>query len=242
LNPIEIFACIPQKQAGFFRIRVPIPAGDFSALLVPKLRQIAESYGCGEFRCTPRHELEILYIRESDVPAVLSALDSLAVCIHADARQPNVVACPGADQCPVAYAKTKNLYFEIEAFLQKSKASSDLPPDFQIAISGCPNECSQVLINDVGFVGAIGTYGGHKLQGFEMTAGGSFRGEGRLATKIAFVSEEDVIPTLRDVLEIYRQQAERGTPFHDFFLETGPEEFSRLLMQQLKQRLWFFQI
>jgi dissimilatory sulfite reductase (desulfoviridin) alpha/beta subunit len=159
-----------------------------------------------------------------------------------EGRHPNVVACPGADHCTAAYARTKNLYFEIESLLLKTETTRTLPPDFQVAVSGCPNECSQVLINDIGFIGAIGSYQGQKAQGFEMVVGGSIRGEGQLATRIAFVSSEDVVPTLRDVIEIYYQQAVEGTPFHDFFFFKGPEAFSMLLLQQLKQRMSFFQI
>jgi sulfite reductase beta subunit-like hemoprotein len=233
---------IAQKQAGFFIVRFPIPAGDLAASLVPELRQIAEHYGQGEFRCTGRHELEIPFIREGDVQTALSALKQLGIRPAGENQHPNVVACPGTDHCPVAFANTKKLCFEIEAFLQKAGKSGALPPEFRIAISGCPNECSQVLINDIGFVGTIGSYGGQKVQGYEMAAGGSLRGEGCLATRIAFVSPEDVIPTLRDVLGIYRQHAAAGVLFHEFFVKTGAEAFSMLLLEQLKRRMWFFQI
>jgi dissimilatory sulfite reductase (desulfoviridin) alpha/beta subunit len=233
---------IAQKQAGFFTIRVSIPGGDLPASIVPDLRQIAESYGRGEFRCTGRHELEIPFIRECDVGTVVSALGRFGFRIAGEGQRPNVVACPGADHCSVAYVKTKRVCEEIEAFLQKAEKNEALPPEFRVAVSGCPNECSQVLINDIGFVGAVGAYGGRKILGFELAAGGSLRGEGRLATRIAFVSPEDVVPTLRDALEIYRQRAAPGAPFHEFFFAAGPEEFSTLLLQQLKQRMWFFQI
>jgi len=233
---------IAQKQAGFFRIRFPVPAGDLPASLVPALRQIAERWGNSEFRCTGRHELEIPFVRECDVQQVLSSLQQLGFRPTGESQRPNVVACPGTDHCPVAMAKTKDLCLEVEAFLLKAEKGGTLPPEFKVAISGCPNECTQVLVNDVGFIGAIGSYGGQKLQGFELAAGGSLQGDGRLAARIAFVSPEDVISTLRDVLEIYRQRAVKGTPFHEFFFETGPEEFSTLLLEQLKRRMWFFQI
>jgi sulfite reductase beta subunit-like hemoprotein len=242
LNPSGEFACIRQIQEGFVRIRFPVPAGDLPASFVPELRRIAEHYGRGEFRCTGRHELEIPFIQECDVQVVTRALVQLGIRTAGRSHRPNVIACPGMDHCSVAYAKTKYLYFEVESFLRKVEQNGLLPPEFRVAISGCPNECSQVMINDVGFVASIGSYGGQKTQGFELAVGGSLSKEGRLATRIAFVSPEDIVPTLRDILEIYRQRAAVSTPFHDFFFETGPEEFSMLLMQQLKQRIWFFQI
>jgi sulfite reductase (ferredoxin) len=242
LNHIAVAFSVPQKQPGFFRIRISIPAGDLPASLVPALKQIAENYGRGEFRCTGRHEIEIPFIPEPDAQTVLAALGRLGIRATGENPYPNVIACPGTDHCPVAYAETKRLCLEIQSFLRKAQSSGGLPPEFRVAISGCPNECSQVMINDVGFVGAIGSYGGQKAQGFELAVGGSSRGEGRLATRIAFVGPEDVIPTLRDVLEIYRQRAASGAPFHDFFFETGPEEFSSLLLEQLKHRMWFFAI
>jgi len=242
LIPIGAVTRIPQKQAGFFRIRLRLPAGDLTASRVSEIVKIAENYGRGEFRCTGRHELEVPFIQEHNLETVMSALERLGIRATKEGQHPNVVACPGSDHCPVAFAGTKDLCLEIETFLNKIENSGILPPEFRVAVSGCPNECSQTRVNDIGFIGTFGSYGGEKLQGFELVAGGSLLGAGRLATRIAFVSREDIIPTLRDVLGIYRKQASSGMAFHDFFWETGPAEFSMLLLQKLKQRMWFFQI
>lgn len=233
---------LPQKQEGFARVRLRLPARDLSASRVSGIGRIAANYGCGELRCTGRHEIEIPFILHKNLEAVGSALAQLGIQICLENQHPNVVACPGSDRCPVAYEKTKDLCVEIEAFLNREENGGILPPEFTVAVSGCPNECGQTRVNDIGFIGAFGSYGGAKLKGFEMVAGGSLRDSGRLAARIAFVSSEDIIPTLRDVLGIYRKKASVGTEFHDFFWETGPEGFSILLLEKLKQRMWFFQI
>lgn len=242
LSRVGSIQWLPQKQEGFSRIRLRLPAGDLEASCVSAICRIALDYGNGELRCTGRHELEIPFIREIDFKAVTAAIEKLGIQISREDQHPNVVACPGSDCCPVAFGHTKDLCREIDAFLNREEDRGALPPEFRVAISGCPNECSQTRVNDLGFVGTFGSYGGKKLQGFEMVAGGSLRDSGRLATRIAFVSSEDIVPTLRDVLSIYRQTASAGMAFSDFFWETGPEEFSMHLLRKLKQRMWFFQI
>lgn len=102
--------------------------------------------------------------------------------------------------------------------------------------------CSRFAVNDIGFVGAAGAYGGRKVLGFELVVGGSTSGEGRLAERIAFLSLEDIIPTFRDLLDVYGELASPGAHFADFFFETGAEELSHLLLERLRKRMWFFQI
>jgi sulfite reductase (NADPH) hemoprotein beta-component len=237
LNQNAAAAAVPQKHPGFVRIRISIPAGDLPASLMPALREIAENHGRGEFRCTGRHEIEIPFVRDSDAGSVFSALGRLGIQAAEESPHPNVVACPGADLCSVAYVKTRSLCIEIQSLLRKVRNSDGLPPGFRVAISGCPNECSQVMVNDVGFIGAVGSYGGQKTPGFELAVGGSLKGDGRLATRISFIPQGDVIPTLRDMLQIYRECAANGVPFLDFFVEMGAEKFSALLRAHLPHRL-----
>jgi len=206
------------------------------------LCDIASNYGRGEIRSTVRHELEIPFVRESDVEVVLRVLHNLRLRTEALEARPNVVACPGADYCASALVKTGKLAHDLEAFLNAASDAHRLPPELRVALSGCPNECSHPHLNDVGFVGTAGAYAGHKVRGFELVVGGSARGDGRLAERIAFLSPEDVVPTLRDLVEVYRDTAAEGSRFAEFFFDTGAEELSRLLQKKLGQRMWFFEI
>jgi sulfite reductase beta subunit-like hemoprotein len=210
--------------------------------MAAELSTLAERFGRGELRATVRHELEIPFVSEPRLDALAGELRRLGLCSRAPSGRPNVVSCPGADQCSVAFVKTKNLCGDIEGFLNSLAGDQAFPPEFRVAISGCPNECSQARFNDIGFVGVVGAYGGRRLQGFELVAGGSARGEGRLAERIAFVSPEDVIPTLRDLIDIYRESRVKDSTFGDFFFDVGAEEFSRLLRDKLSLRMLFFQI
>ena len=157
-------------------------------------------------------------------------------------ERPNVVACPGADQCTSAFVMTKRICLDVEAYLCETADEGPLPPGLRVAISGCPNECSHARINDVGFVGSVGVYGGRKLKGFELVVGGCISGDGLLAERIAFVTASDVVPTLRDIIEIYRESAAEGTPFDKFYFTVGQEDFTRMMHAKLGQRMWFFEI
>lgn len=233
---------IPQKQSGLYRVRFALCAGDVDAVVARRLTVIAARYGAGELRSTGRQELEIPFVGEADIEAVLSELRRLGLCGPGVRSHPNVVACPGADLCSVALVSTKKTCNDLDAFLRGASENGPLPHDFRVAVSGCPNECSQAGINDVGFVGAVGSYGGRRVPGFELVVGGSVNGPGRLAERIAFISPEDVVPTLRDLLDLYNEFASNGACFSNFFFEIGAEELSGLLLEKLRQRMWFFQI
>ncbi|MEW6360275.1 MAG: hypothetical protein AB1696_28335 [Planctomycetota bacterium] len=235
-------AVLPQRQAGLARVRCAVPAGDLTAETLERLCAIAEKYGDGDVRCSSRHEIEIPSLREEDIAAVLAELRRLPLRVDGILERPNVVACPGADECQAAYVKTKKLCHDIEAFLTEAAEQGPLPREFRVALSGCPNECSHGHINDIGFVGSVGARGGRKLRGFDLVVGGSVHGEGRLGERIAFVSPEDVVPTLRDLLSIHRENTTAGISFSDFFLDIGPEELMAKLEEKLSERIWFFEI
>ncbi len=162
-------AIIKQKQPGYFRLRFALTAGDLESKDIKALCAITEKYGRGELLCTPRHELEIPFVRESDLDAVLNDIEALAFQARGLLERPNVVACPGTDHCVTAYVRTKKLCNDLEAFLRS----------------------------------------------------------------------EDVVPTIRDLLEIYRETATEGISFGNQFLELGAKEFSMKLQEKLSQRIWF---
>ncbi len=232
-------AIIKQKQPGYFRLRFALTAGDLESKDIKALCAITEKYGRGELLCTPRHELEIPFIRESDVDAVLHDIEALAFRVRGLLERPNVVACPGTDHCLTAYVRTKKLCNDLEAFLVSAADEGPLPPELRVALCGCPNDCSHTRLNDIGFIGSMGAREQQKVRGFDLVLGGSSCGDGRLAEHIAFLSSEDVVPTIRDLLEIYRETATEGISFGNQFLELGAEEFSMKLQEKLSQRIWF---
>jgi len=233
---------LPQRQPGLVRIRFAISAGDLTASTAEALASLADSYGRGQIRTTPRHELEIPFVREADAETVVSRLKDLGLRTEGVLARPNVVACPGADQCTSAFVNTKPVCRSLEACLREDAAVGPLPPGLRVAVSGCPNECSHASVNHIGFVGAVGVYGGKKLRGFELLVGGYLEGDGRLGERIAFVSPDDVAPALRVLIDIYREAAQDGQPFDQFYEEMGDQELTARLHGKLSQRMWFFEI
>ncbi len=237
-------AILSQKQEGFFRIRIALIAGDMSAATAEAIASIAQRYGIGEIRCTPRHEVEIPFVRPSCIEAMLKEVESLGLRIADLCERPNVVACPGADQCPKAYVKRKRLCADIDSFLTEraQRGGTAVPIKLRIALSGCPNECSHARVNDIGLVGSIITQSSRRIRGFEIFLGGSHDGSGVVAEQVAFVSPEDVIPTIRDLLEIYGDTAQEGMTFSEMLLDLGIDEIVARLQNKLSQRIWFYDI
>lgn len=232
-------AILPQEQAGFCRVRLGLTAGDVDATTVAALCELSRKYGRGDIRATLRHELEIPSVKESDAQALAQELADLGLRTDGLLERPNVVACTGGDQCSTAYVRTKKVCQDVEAFLREAADDGPLPLDLRVALSGCPNECSHVHLNDIGFVGSVGEHAGAKVRGFTLVLGGSSRGEGRLAEPVAFLRAEDVVPTLRDLLNIYQCMAPEGRRFTDFYASIARDRIAEALRQELRQRLAF---
>ncbi len=234
---------LPQKQADYFRLRMALPAGDLKADTLEALSEIADKFGQGEIRITPRHEIEIPFIHKNVTQSAYSAVKALALQVIGTKQRPNLTACPGTDTCTTAISETRTLCLGINKFLDETEKHHGLPAGLRIAISGCPNECSHVSVNDIGFVGAAGAFGGKRYSGFEVHVGGSLPNNARTGERIAFVSREDLIPTLRDLLAIYDENREdKALAFTDFVLELGVEQLSRHMERKLNERIWFFRI
>jgi dissimilatory sulfite reductase (desulfoviridin) alpha/beta subunit len=234
---------LPQRQAGLCRIRIAAVAGDLPAETLGALASLATSYGRGEVRLTPRHEIEIPFVRFSDLETVLGEIRTLELRAQGLLERPNVVACPGADHCSKAYLATKKLCRDIEAFLDAAAGRGErLPRELRIALSGCPNECSHARLNDIGFVGSIVARGAYRRTGFEMFLGGSPHSSAELGEHIAFVRAEDVVATVRDLVEIYAEAAAEGMTFRHLLLERGPEEICERLQKRVSERIWFYDI
>lgn len=232
----------PQTGHGLYRIRIAAEAGDLPSSVAIVIGELARDFGNGEVRMTLRHELEIVGIPEPQVETVADRVRSLGLRCESIEARPNVVACPGADHCSSAFVHTKSVCRALEALLRDAAGVGPLPLGFRVAVAGCPNECSHTSINDVGFVGSIGVYGGRKLKGVELLVGGSTEGDGRLGERIAFVTSDDIVPTLRDLIEIYRETKAGEQSFAQFYEQMGQEELTRLLYEKLNQRMWFFEI
>jgi sulfite reductase (ferredoxin) len=133
------------------------------------------------------------------------------------------LACPAIPTCGLAISESERTLPGIIDELEKDLARLGLA-DAQISIrmTGCPNGCARPYQSDIGIVGRSGTK-------YTLYVGGSTLGD-RLNEELKdLVPTEEIVPTLRVVLEAYREGRRPGEGLGDFCQRFGLQRLRQLV-------------
>lgn len=222
-----------------YMIRLRLPGGALSAQNWIDLNEVANEHSTGVIKITTRQTVQLHGIVKSDIKPTIQAfnaakLDSIATC--GDINR-NVTCASHPKQSAIhaeifSYAnkisellmpKTK-AYYEIwldeEKILNKKEEEDPLyqdrylPRKFKIGIAIPPNNNSDVFTNDLGLVAIIEN---NQLLGFNIAVGGGLSTThgnaetyARLGTVIGFVSKENVLDVVYEVVTTQRDYGNRS--------------------------------
>ncbi|PLX81039.1 MAG: nitrite reductase [Desulfuromonas sp.] len=127
---------------------VPVFAGELSTRLLLRLADAAELYAADVLLLTSDQDIAFL-------PATNEAGEALARWFRENETDTTTVAhnrvcraCPGNHECRMGLVPTREVAAEI------GRLADQLDTCPSIAISGCPNSCSQPQLADIGIVGS----------------------------------------------------------------------------------------
>lgn len=159
---------------GQFMMRIRIPAGSASSAQLRALAAIAAEYGRGELDITTRQQIQIRWLRIESIPTIYERLAAVGLTAKQTGMDNvrNVMCCPLAgltphelfDAAPVARAYTQ-LFVGQRAF-------TNLPRKFNVAISGCLDNCLPLETQDIGLGPAIRDLDGAPVAGLNVRVGG----------------------------------------------------------------------
>jgi len=135
--------------------RLALPLGDIAPEMVLELMDAVEAVGA-EVRLGLEHDLLILGGVKPSLGPRLAALGG----------GNTVVACPGAAWCSKGFVDCRAV---------AGRIAVALPRGCRLAVgcTGCPNNCSQAAVQDIGLVGRMLRRDGREhVQGFRVFAGG----------------------------------------------------------------------
>lgn len=145
-------------RARRFRVRLAFPLGDIQPEEADALAEAVERSDC-LMRIGPEHDLFLFAEREPELPAELTQI----------VDGPRVVACPGSTWCKRGLVDTRRT----ARLILKSLTYG---ADASVHLSGCPNDCAQASVAEIGLVGRITSAQGEREECFRLLAGG---GQGR---------------------------------------------------------------
>ncbi|MFY3742558.1 nitrite/sulfite reductase [Anaeromyxobacter sp. Red801] len=207
---------LPQRQAGYAIVAASLAQGDATAAQLEALAALAEAYGDGVVRFTSGGHVLLRWVREEDVPALHARLAAAGLGRDGAGSAADVVACPGADVCRLAVTRTRALARLIEAEVRRAVPGAAAAP-LPVAMSGCPNGCSQHHLAAIGLQGSARKLGGRAvpqyfvLLGGHVDAGGATFG--RLAAKVPARRVPEALARLTSLYLAGRRDGEAAGPF-----------------------------
>ena len=108
---------------------------------------------------------------------------------------PTIVACPGSTTCPRGLADCGATADKIRATFSSHNLSG-----VRINISGCPNNCAQSTVAQIGLVGLVRPIDGQPTPHYRLFTDGGNGMDDRLAQPSAIVPADDVPGIIRELL------------------------------------------
>ncbi len=208
---------IVQRDGETYAITPRIPVGlitDFDILR--RIADVAERYGAQAIKVTSSQRLAILGIRGEDIDKVWSDLGmtpgmASGLCIR------SVKACPGTAFCRLGQQDAISLGLRIESRFSNLAT----PNKLKISISGCPMDCAESRVRDIGLIGT--------RKGFMVVAGGSAGAAPRIAVPIAKGLDADQAEALVARIVDHYRGADTRRRLGDFIAKIGVDAYLREL-------------
>jgi len=165
-----------QSQEGYYYVNTPIIGGRLNTREMVSIADLAEKYGSGELRLTPTQKIIIPNVKEKD--ALVERLEAIKFSFSGSKLRWSSIGCAsdfcGKTQNPHA----KEVLKEIVEHLENRFGNKTLDgADFQIHVSGCPNDCCASMIVEIGLNGRLVRDGNEIKQTYDILLGGGFGSE-----------------------------------------------------------------
>jgi sulfite reductase (ferredoxin) len=205
----------PLKQDGLVYAGFAILRGRISAAEMRTVADLADRYGDGTIRTTAMQNIVILNIPQPRIEALVRDATAQGLRLEGSPFWRGTIACTGMEFCKLAVAETKGFARWLVEELEERMPEFDA--NLKLHIAGCPNDCGQHWIADVGLQGAKAKVGGQLVDAFDVFVGGGLGAHQRFARRMNVrVPAADVPDTLARLARAYLRERTGGESFHAF--------------------------
>lgn len=220
----------PQKQEGFYYIKIRLIIGDIPAEKLRGLAKIVRGFGEGTIRTTQDQNIIIRWVKAEELYPLYYALSEIDLAKGRAGGIEDVLSCPGAATCNLGVCLSRNMAMALSKDLERSGLPLRELQGINIKISGCPNACGQHPIGTIGLYGAARRVNGRLAPYYRVLLGGMVKGgETALGEPMGFVPARAVPSLIRDFLWVYMDERGGGEGFYSFLERRGKEDMKGLL-------------
>ena len=208
------------QKDGTFSVIPEMPGGVCTPAQLQKIAEVAVKYNVPLVKLTGGQRIDLVGIPKDELPAVWGDLGMPAGYAWGKSYR-TCKSCIGSDYCRFGLGDSMKLALEIETRFR----GIDSPGKLKLATAGCPRNCSEALVKDVGAV-AIG-------EGkWEIYVGGAAGGHIRKGDLLCTVdSHEEVLKISGRFMQWYRENAKYKERTYTFMDRMGIERARAVVVE-----------
>jgi nitrite reductase (NADH) large subunit len=206
------------QRDGTFSVVPQMKGGVTSPDQLRRIADVADRYHVPMVKLTGGQRIDLLGIRKEDLPKVWADLDMPSGYAYGKSFR-TVKTCVGSDFCRFGVGDSTALGVAIETRFQGLES----PGKLKLAVSGCPRNCAESYVKDVGVVAIDGGR-------WEIYVGGAAGAHIRKGDLLATVDSPDEVMTLTGrFIQYYRENANWLERTYAFVPRVGVERIRELL-------------
>ncbi len=205
------------QKDGSYSVIPRMWGGETSSSELRRIADVVDKYQIPTVKVTGGQRIDMLGVKKEDLPAVWKDLAMPSGHAYAKALR-TVKTCVGSEWCRFGTQDSTQMGKDLERALWRMYA----PHKVKLAVSGCPRNCAESGIKDVGIIGVE--------SGWELYVGGN----GGIKTEVAqffckVKTPEEVLEHAGAFLQLYREEG--------WYLERTCHYIARVGLEHCKDRV-----
>jgi nitrite reductase (NADH) large subunit len=205
------------QKDGTYSVIPRMWAGETTASELRRIADVVDKYQIPTVKVTGGQRIDLLGVKKEDLPAVWQEIGMPSGHAYAKALR-TVKTCVGSEWCRFGTQDSTQMGKDLERAMWRMYA----PHKVKFAVSGCPRNCAEAGIKDVGIIGVD--------SGWEMVIAGN----GGIKTEVAqfftkLKTSEEVLEYTGAFMQLYREEG--------WYLERTVHYVGRVGMDYVKRKI-----
>ncbi len=184
-----------------------------------RIADVAERYGVRMVKVTGGARIDLLGVKKADLPRIWADLGMPSGHAYAKAIR-TCKSCVGTDFCRFGVQDSISMGIAVE----KAFEGLYTPHKVKLSVSGCPRNCAESTVKDIGLVGIQG--------GWEVYVGGAAGMKVRKGDLLCTVeTREEALAASAKFLQLYREEARYMERTYDYVERVGMETIQKVVLE-----------
>jgi nitrite reductase (NADH) large subunit len=208
------------QKDGTFSVIPQMAGGVTSPEQLRRIADVAEKYQVPLVKLTGGQRIDLLGLKKEELPNVWRDLDMPSGFAYGKWYR-TCKSCVGTEFCRFGVGDSTSLAIRIEKAFQ----GIDSPGKLKLATAGCPRNCSEAMVKDLG---AVAVEGGK----WEIYIGGAAGAHVRKGDVLCVVeSPDDVIKYMGRFIQYYRENAKFAERTYGFVERMGIDKIRSIVVE-----------